>query len=344
MQRGARLDHVVLFLNNCTDASAVISRQFPLHPATRLHVIEQDLPAEYANAGHARRLAMDIASDLAGMDGILMTTDADGEVDPDWVAATLAVMGEGVEVVAGWAELDPVDWGQLPLRLHEDDARECAYDALCDEIEARLDPDPWDPWPRHTQNSGASIALTAKVYRRCGGVPAVTSGEDRALIAALRTIDASIRHAREVKVAVSGRTIGRALGGMAETIRRRLTTPDLYLDDRLEPAAACAGRALARAEFRRLFDGMSAEFGLLAHHLGLAPQVVCKQLSYEYFGQAWEALQSLSPMLHRRRVAVQDLGSEMDAARTILQAVQTLRDTSRTLSGLQDSQVVEQIK
>ena len=38
--------------------------------------------------------------------------------------------------------MHPVKWGAIPARLHEDDARECAYDALCDEIHAILDPDP----------------------------------------------------------------------------------------------------------------------------------------------------------------------------------------------------------
>ncbi|RYF19313.1 MAG: glycosyltransferase [Oxalobacteraceae bacterium] len=319
-QNSVRLDHILLFLNNCTDASASIANHFPIHKTTRLHVIEQDLAASFANAGYARRIAMDFAYDLVGDSGILMTTDADSEVDPNWVAATLKVMAGGVNVVAGWVELDPIDWGQLPLRLHEDDARECLYDGLCDEINAWLDPDPWDPWPRHTQNSGSSIALTAEVYRRCGGVPAVASGEDRALISALYAVDARIRHAPEVRVSVSGRTVGRAVGGMAETIHRRLATPDLYLDERLEPAATCTSRALARAELRRLFDGTEVDVGPLAHRLKIAPQIILDQLSCKHFGTAWKAVEALTPQLCRRPVAVCDLPGEMASARKILRA------------------------
>src|ERR1700761_2329771 len=117
------------------------------------------------------------------------------------------------------------------------------------------DPDPADPWERHTQHSGASIAITAQAFARCGGVPDVSSSEDRALIAALRRVDARIRHSPNVHVTVSGRTVGRAAGGMAETIRRRMIAPDLYIDDRLEPAADCARRAWARAEARRCYHG-----------------------------------------------------------------------------------------
>ena len=180
------------------------------------------------------------AARLAGLDGVLLTTDADGQVDPDWLAANLQCLADGADAVAGWVDLHPIEWGAIPRALHEDDARECAYDRLCDEIHGLLDPDPADPLPRHTQHSGASIAVTAAAFARCGGVPAIPSGEDRALIAALRRVDARIRHAPEVHVSVSGRTEGRSEGGMADTIRRRLAKPDEYIDDRLEPALDCA--------------------------------------------------------------------------------------------------------
>ncbi len=323
-QMGAQLDHVVLLLNNCTDASAARARATPMRAATRLHVVELELPPGRANAGHARRLAMEAALALAP-EGILMTTDADGQVDTNWVAATLAAIDDGAEVVAGWAELDPADWGRLPLHLHEDDARECAYDALCDEIHARLDPDPWDPWPRHTQHSGASLAMTATAYRRCGGVPDVPSGEDRALVAALRVVDARIRHAPEVHVSVSGRTLGRAAGGMAETIRRRLDRPDSHLDDRLEPAVDCARRAQARSRLRRLFEGTEVDPLPLAHLLDLPDAAICARLSLQHFGRAWRELEAATLRLRRRLVAVEELPVEMAAALAILEELRQKR-------------------
>ena len=247
-QVGARLDHIVVVVNNSTDATAARARCFPAHPATRIHVLERDLPPCQANAGHARHLAMEAAFGLVGPHGILLTTDADGEVDPDWLSATMAALRGGADAVAGWVELDAAGHAQIPQSLHDDDARECAYDALCDEIHARLDPDAADPMPRHTQNSGASIAVTAAAYRRCGGIPDVSVGEDRAFIAALRRVDARVRHAPEVHVTVSGRTEGRSPGGMADTIRRRLIVPDAFpgrpagAGDRLRPAGPAARR------------------------------------------------------------------------------------------------------
>jgi len=193
------------------------------------------VPARMSNAGFARRLAMESAARLAAPGSILMTTDADGEVYPDWIAANLAALRAGADVVAGRVELDGADAIRLPSRLQEDDEKECMYDRLLDEIHAKLDPDPADPLPRHTEHAGASIAVRLPAYRQAGRIPAVPVGEDRALSKHCERFDARIRHSRDVRVVVSGRIIGRAVGGMADTIRRRLlSSPMSMLDVRLE--------------------------------------------------------------------------------------------------------------
>lgn len=323
-QVGARLSAIVLMVNNTTDGTADIARGMVLHPATRLLVVERTLPPDQANAGIARQLAMQVAAELAGPDGILMTTDADGQVDPDWLAANLAAIDAGADVVAGWVDLHPIEWSRIPAKLHEDDARECAYDALCDEIHALLDPDPADPAPRHTQHSGASIAVTAEAYARCGGVPPIPSGEDRALIAALRRVDARIRHAPEVHVMVSGRIEGRSEGGMADTIRRRLSQADTFIDDRLEPAADCARRARCRAALRRAYDDPMADTQPLAALLQIDADLLARHLAAPAFGLAWETVERDSPALNRTRVTTARLAEETLAADAILASLRPL--------------------
>jgi glycosyltransferase involved in cell wall biosynthesis len=327
-QMNAQIDHIVLCVNNTTDATIRIARATHLPPPTTLHVIECDLPRRYAHAGQARRLAMEKAYRLVGESGVLLTTDADGIVDANWTHANLAALRAGADAVAGWVDLDPESWHQIPMKLHEDDARECAYDALCDEIHARLDPDPADPMPRHTQHSGASIAVTGRMYRRCGGLPAINHGEDRAFIAALRLADARIRHAPECHVTVSGRIEGRAPGGMADTIRRRLAAPDPYLDDRLEPADLCAKRARLRRTLRRCRANME---GLqdFAGETGLSQLVLGQLLHINSFGHAWAFVERESPALRRQRVAVADLPGQMRRAQEICDALR-LRDDRRT--------------
>ncbi|MBE7209684.1 MAG: glycosyltransferase family 2 protein [Gluconacetobacter diazotrophicus] len=316
-------DHVLVLVNNASDATAARARSWPAGTRTgirtAIHVVERVLPPPLASAGHARRIAMDLAAGLAGPDGLLFTTDADGRVDPSWLSAAVALLQRDLDLVAGWIELEPAEWAAIPMALHEDDARECEYDALCDRIHDRLDPDPHDPLPRHTQNSGASLATTVAAFRRCGGVPPVSSGEDRALVEAMRRIDARIRHAPEMHGFVSGRLQGRATGGMAETIARRMSSPDTHLDDRLEPVDVVVLRATSRRLARRAFDGRRpSDLSALAEVLALSPDAVSRALDRSWFGTAWFELARLSPRLLPRRVPVADLPREVAAARAVL--------------------------
>ncbi len=321
LQHGTDRHAILLLLNNCTDETADIARALRPQLPCPVHIIEHRLPPARANAGHARRLAMRHAVDLAHSGGVLLTTDADGRVAPDWIEANMAALAAGADVVCGRAVIDAVEAALIPAHLHADDELECAYADLLDEIHALFDPDPADPWPRHTEHSGASIAVRREAFIRAGGVPPVALGEDRALLAALRRVDARIRHAPEVAVTVSGRLDGRAAGGMADTMRRRVVRQDPLLDDRLEPAADCARRARARAALRALWQTREpTDIRTLADELALAPGRLAQWLRRPYFGMAWAAVEATSPVLARRPVARRDVEAEMTAAETILAA------------------------
>ena len=236
LQRDVAPDAIVLVVNNTEDATSTIVRDLAYSLPVPVQVIDHVFPPEQASAGAARRMAMERAAVMVGEGGVLLTTDADGRVPADWVAANLFHIRRGIDAVAGRAVLDPVDAAAIPARLHADDALECAYAAALDQIASIVVPQPWDPWPRHTEHSGASIAVTLAAYRGAGGMPAAPIAEDRRFFAALRESGARIRHAPEIVVEVSGRLIGRAEGGMADTIHRRMRRADPYLDDALEPA------------------------------------------------------------------------------------------------------------
>jgi glycosyltransferase involved in cell wall biosynthesis len=318
-QQGSLDLQLLLLLNNCTDETAAVANDWTSHSRLRVHIREITLPPCRANAGQARALTMRHAAELAGPEGVLLTTDADGRVYPDWVAASLAALERGCDAVAGRAEIDPVEAALIPATLHEDDARECAYGAMLDEIDALLDPDSADPWPRHNEHSGASIAVTIKAYRRAGGIPAVSLGEDRAFFDALRRTDARIRHAPEVRVIVSGRTEGRAIGGMADTIRRRMKQSDAMIDDRLEPAFNATRRAWLRKQMRRAWMGVRGSCDApLAEALRLGPTELSALMRTRYFGAAWAAIEKASPLLAKQRVAVADLANQAERAASIL--------------------------
>ena len=312
-QAGAPWPHVLLLLNNTTDRTAWVAREAAAAQPMTLTILEHSFPLAEQTAGHARRLAMQHAARRVQPGGVLLCTDADGRVAPDWLAANLFHIRQGADAVAGRALMDSADAAAIPAALHEADGREVAYATVLDQIACLLDPDPADPWPRHTEHSGASICVTLDAYRRCGGVPAVSLGEDRAFFAALRGIDARIRHAPDVVVIVSGRVFGRARGGMADTIRRRLTAPDPFIDDALEPALD----RMRRLRLRRRLRSARAEGSLvpdIAAELCWPVRRIEAALALPSFGAAWAALEESCTALAPRPVPTTALAAEMAIA------------------------------
>ena len=319
-QRGGRIDHLVLLLNNTTDGTAARVEAMRAALPFPVTLVQRSYPALDAHAGTARAEAMAIAADLAGPDGILLTTDADGCAMPNWIAANRAALGYGAEVVCGRAEIDPVEAALIPAALHADDAAEVAYATLLDEIHALVDPDLHDPWPRHTEHSGASIAVTVAAWRRAGGVPPLRSGEDRGFLLALRRVDAAIRHAPEAVVTVSGRVVGRAAGGMAETMARRIRRQDPELDDSLEPAADCRHRAALRFRLRTLHGcrPTARAVDVYGRDVGLPTETLRLFLDRRWFGESWMRIEAESPLLARHRVARAELPRHVADALAIL--------------------------
>jgi hypothetical protein len=318
-------DHILLLLNNTTDRTADIARRVaararPASHVPELHIVERCLPPEQANAGTARRLAMDAAAELVGSRGAILTTDADGRVAEDWVARNLAWLRAGMDAVCGMAAIDPVDEAAIPAQLIADDAAETRYTELLDHIDSILDPRPYDAWPRHTHRSGASIAVGAAIYRAVGGMPHVPHGEDRALIDALDRRDCKVRHDRRLEVIVSGRLVGRAEGGMAATISRRMLVQDRWADDRLEAPQAAVRRFRLRAEARRIWAA-HRDSRPLAATLALPHAELLAMMRSPWFGAAWGAIEAASPVLKRRPIEMAALGVGITEAEALLKAL-----------------------
>ena len=311
---------VLVLANNCSDDTAGIARSLAPTLPFRLLVQECRLPPALAHAGGARRTAMEAAAALAGPRTTLLCTDADARPEPGWLAANLAGLAAGADAVAGTIRLDPAEAALLPPTLRRREALEASYAARLEALAALLDPLAHDPWPRHGTHSGASIALTLDAYRAIGGVPAVPVGEDRALFAALARLDARIRHCPAARVVVSCRLDGRAAGGMAETMRRRLDDPEAPLDARLEAAVPALLRLRCRRLLRRLRSGEAPlrGTGWLAMALGIMPQALRAALEAPGFGLAWDALEAAAPLLRRRPLRPAALPQEIARAEAML--------------------------
>ena len=261
---------VVLFVNNSTDATAAQAGTLRPDLNFALHVVGIDLPTADANAGGARRRAMNIAAEMLEAsgrhNGVLLTTDADTSVPSDWIARNLSILAEGLDAVAGTFVLDPADEARLPVALRERGRYEYRYRRLLWEMEARLDPIQHDPWPRHGIASRASLALTLASYRAVGGVPLLSLGEDKALVATLRQHGFRVRHEPSIKVVTSGRLVGRAAGGAADTMRRRIEDVTAPCDDDMESALR-AFRRYFRSGRRRRNATVNSSHEVMSHWL-----------------------------------------------------------------------------
>jgi len=128
-------------------------------------------------------------------------------------------------------------------------------------------------------------------------------------------MDAEIRHDPAIRVAVSGRIVGRAGGGMADTIRRRMVQQDEFTDDQVEPARDALRRYSLRYRARCAWGGTAD--AMLAGDIGLSGETLGHCLEHRFFGAAWAELEA-SPTLIRRRVRFADLTAEIAIAEALL--------------------------
>jgi hypothetical protein len=316
---------VVLFANNCTDQSASLARKLGKCWALDDRVVEASLPLATAYAGAARRAAMDIAEAwlVAGgeWDGVILTTDADSQVAPDWIAENLAAFRAGAEAVLGRIDLDG-EGELLPDALHQRGALEDTYERLLTELSWLLDPLEHNPWPHHATISGASLGLTRTAYCRVGRLPPVPLGEDKALIALLSRQDARIRYCPTAHVITSGRTNGRAPGGVADTLAIRSREPDAFCDDALEPFRTAFARASWRGYLRRLHNTRGLAFDQdWGAELGISPREVDDIVTEAAFGAAWSIIEDRSPLFVRQSLRPAELPEQIAIARHSLGAL-----------------------
>lgn len=247
--------------------------------------------------GGARRAALDRAAALLPADGILMTTDADSTVDPDWIVANLAELADA-DAVAGVVTFDEATRASLPpLPLR---ALEWRLADLHARLASLIDPRPHDLWPNHIWAWGASLAVTLDAYRRIGGLPPVPIAEDRALAAAVEEYDLRLRHSHAPVVYTSARTRGRAPGGFADLLRSYAVDDTALCDAALEPTAALVRRLEWRSTLRALFAAHDARG----------------------FGVYWREIEAAAAGLGRTRLAPAALANEVAQAERLVRRLE----------------------
>ncbi|RTQ44993.1 glycosyltransferase [Hymenobacter gummosus] len=293
---------VIVLANNCSDHTAAAARAWgQQHPQLRLHVLEATLPAAEAHVGRARRLLMDEAARRLTLArrprGIIASTDADTRVAPTWLAALQAEFAAGADAVGGRILPEAPAARCCPSRrLH---LRDAVHRLHLARLEHLLDPCAADPWPRHHQHFGGSLALTVEAYQRVGGLPVVPFLEDEALWQLLRRHDLRLRHSPLVRVHTSARQQGRVAVGLSWQLRVWTEDAAAGREPQAEHPRRLAAEWQARRWLRALWQRPQtgpgavewAELLPLAAALAASPAALLRQLrTAATFGTLWEAL------------------------------------------------------
>ncbi len=226
---------VLVVLDGCTDDTAMAVRApAAAHRSLALHTLALE-PAR--GVGRARRSGMDLACErlfAVGLaDGLIASTDADTRVAANWLAAQLELAGAGAEAIGGLIALDPEEAALLPRGVLAEREARAAQRLAAVNASGRMPP------AEHHHFSGASLALTARAYRRCGGAPVEAALEDEALARTLERHGIAIVRSAAVRVETSARARGRAPRGLAHDLglgawrRRRSYTAAQFPLERL---------------------------------------------------------------------------------------------------------------
>ncbi|WP_080239584.1 glycosyltransferase family A protein [Spirosoma rigui] len=286
---------VLVLVNNCTDQSYLVAVGYQQrYPCFRLHVVQVQLPTHKANIGTVRRLLMDSACrrlmSVGKTTGIIASTDGDTIVDRYWLHYIQLEIANGNDAVGGRILTRP-DGSQVRL-LH---LRDVLYRTLIARAEAVLDPAPNDPWPRHFQHFGASIAVTCRMYQQAGGLPEKPFLEDEAFYRALLRTDAKVRKSPHVKVFTSTRTQGRVAVGFSEQLRYWGRMRQSNQCQVAEPAEAVVIRLRNRHRLRQCWEQRMSDLALqtiIASELMIDADWLGQELKGNpFFGQLWEKVE-----------------------------------------------------
>jgi hypothetical protein len=185
---------------------------------------------------------MNTAYSLVPNNSVLLSTDADAVPRDNWVDANLRTIARGADLVGGHIVGNRDEEALLGPGFVRRATRHLYYTRLVDRLTSLVDPLPEDPWPRHTDHTGASLAVRSEVYAAVGGLPALPFQEDVAFVAKVCRAGYRLRHPLDVQVVVSVRLDGRALSGMSDCLKFWLADEENGVPHLVEDQRAIAVR------------------------------------------------------------------------------------------------------
>jgi glycosyltransferase involved in cell wall biosynthesis len=200
LARGGHRCRVIVVADSCTDATVGRAR-------ARLGRWGQVIEVSVRNVGLARahgvRHGLDLVGDTPPERVWLANTDGDSAVPPDWLQRQLTWAQQGISGVAGIIRVDSFA-EHLP--------------GVAERFTQRYRLDPLDPLG-HGHVHGANLGVRMDAYLAVAGWPDVALSEDHALWDRLTAGGWPVVADRHLWVTTSGRRVGRAAGGFADTLR-----------------------------------------------------------------------------------------------------------------------------
>jgi cellulose synthase/poly-beta-1,6-N-acetylglucosamine synthase-like glycosyltransferase len=197
----ARSAWIVLVADSCQDRTVKLAR-------ARLRGSGSVVECSAASPGVARRLgAQRLLQHFRGhsLERLwIANTDADSRPGRDWIHHQLSLAEQGYCGVAGIVRVESI--GQLPAEV---------VGKLCEDYV--LHPD-----GTHPHVHGANLGIRADAYIDAGGWSDLRLSEDHCLWSRVRAKQWRVASSIGSVVTTSGRLTGRAIGGFADNLRRKL--------------------------------------------------------------------------------------------------------------------------
>ncbi|MEX1236211.1 MAG: glycosyltransferase family 2 protein [Roseovarius sp.] len=230
----ARRTTIILVINNTSDATGSIAADVASRCGLDVEILECVLTQD-EGVGTARRMGCDHAMGRMPHLRYILTTDADCIVAPNWVARNVGHL-QSADAVCGKIDLLEAERGILDGMDQALAATEGHYRTLVQSVYARHVASARGLDRTHGEAAGASLAFRKTAYLAVGGFAQITCGEDRQIVRAMRLADYRVRHVDDVVARASCRLTGRALGGMSDALKARISGADYLVDDCLPGA------------------------------------------------------------------------------------------------------------
>lgn len=175
----------IVVCDDCSDETLQVARRMNA----------ETMEVRVRNVGQARAAGAELALRLGAR--WLAFTDADTRVSPQWLSEQLALDADAVCGTIGVTQ-----WASYGARMQQ-------HFSLT-----------YTDRDGHAHVHGANLGVSARAYVQAGGFKALTTGEDVALVEALRASGARVAWSARPRVTTSAREDFRAPGGFGATLNR----------------------------------------------------------------------------------------------------------------------------